>query len=67
MIYLVLLSLIFVGRCQTDTEIIAIQDTNETYFTYVPLTPCPTPPNSSIQGGAVNYILLDPLRVFLIF
>jgi hypothetical protein len=64
MIYLVLLTLLLPTHSQTTPLHIAIQNTSETYFTYLPLTPCPLPASSSLQPGTIYYTLLDPPTIF---
>ncbi len=50
---------------QFSNQTVAIQESNETFFTYIPLSSdCNYPPNSSISLGDIQYTLLDASNIF---
>jgi hypothetical protein len=50
---------------QISSQTISIQDTNETFFTYIPYSSdCSYPNLTSIYPGKVEYTPLDPVTIF---
>lgn len=64
---LLLLALPFSSSAPVDSIIqtISIQTTNETFYSYIPLSSdCTYPNQSSVQLGHLQYTALDPPAIF---